>query len=177
MPEVQEPSGEGEATIALKISCPGGLKVTVDVPPSATTVRNLKILLEEKGRPPAAYLRLLSRGKKLDDEDATLSSYGILHRTALIGMHNENYAQDQAGVTAIEKILSESEALKDSSLDPKEVHERVTQLCCRLDAVDTKGSVSLRQFRKSALARLQALEEVRQESVNPNSEREENANE
>ena len=165
MPEIQEQNGEYEAAIDLKISCPGGLKVTVDVPPSTTTVGDLKVLLEERGGPPAAYIRLLSRGKKLDNDDATLSSLGIVHRTALMAMHNEIYTQDQAGVRAIESILNEAEELKDPSIAADAVHERITQLCCRLDAVDTNGSAPLRQFRKSALSRLQALEQARPNSV------------
>ena len=57
----------------------------------------------------------------------------------------------------IEKILSEAEAL--TNAPALVVHERVTQLCCQLDAIDTQGSVPLRQFRKAALARVQAVEE------------------
>ena len=174
MSEPQQGSGSEEPPITLKISCPGGLKVTVDVRPTATTVRDLKLLLETKGAPPADYMRLLSRGKKLDDEDATLASLGILHRTALMGMHNEHFAQDQEGVTAIEKILREGEALKNPSVPPNVLHERITQLCCQLDAVDTNGSASLRQLRKSALARLHALEEGHQQSSDdPNNDEEE----
>eukprot|EP00977_Amphora_coffeiformis_P026228 scaffold24898_cov173-Amphora_coffeaeformis.AAC.1 len=94
-----------------------------------------------------------------------------------MAIHNEIFTQDQAGVTAIGNILSESEALKDPSVAPSVVHERITQLCCRLDAVDTNGSASLRQFRKSALSRLQALEHVRQHSVDTSTKGEENANE
>lgn len=164
MSENRQESGEGQDVISLKISCPGGLKVTLEnVQPSATTVGDLKKLVEEDGGPPAEYLRLLSRGKKLDDDDTSLSNLGILHRTALMGMHNENYAHDQTRISAIEKILGQAESLKDPSVASNVVHERVTQLCCQLDAIDTNGSVSLRRFRKNALARLQAVEEGHQE--------------
>lgn len=165
MSDTQPQSGEEQdaATITLRATLPGGRKITVDVRPSTTTVRDFKALLEQHhGGPPAAYLRLLCCGKKLDDDDATLSSLGVVHRTALMVIHNENWAQDQAGIAAIEKILSESDILKDSP--PHVVHERVTQLCCQLDGVDTAGSTALRHYRRAALARLHALEEELRES-------------
>lgn len=153
-----EQKGEEEAAITLRISCPGGRKVTVDVHPATTTVHDLKVLIEHNNGPPAGYTRLLCRGKKLDDEDATLSNLNIPNRTALMALHNEHYAQDQDGIAAIEKILAESDELKDENVDARVVHERVTQLCCKLDAVDTNGSTTLRQYRKAALARVQALD-------------------
>lgn len=168
---------------ALRITCPGGRKVTLEVPPDTTTVGDLKARLEKEGgttTTPAVYLRLLCRGKKLDDESATLATLGIKHRTALMALHNEHYAQDQAGIVAIEKILQEAEALKnDPTVAANVVHERVTQLCCQLDAVDTQGSATLRQFRKDALAHVQAMEDKQQsiEDASVNKDKQETVHE
>lgn len=154
---------ETEASIALRITCPGGRKVAVQVPPDTTTVNDLKMILQQDeddySFPATSYLRLVCRGKKLDDESASLTSLGIVQdRTALMALHNAQYAADHAGITAIENILREAQNL--TTMDDKSVvHERVTQLCCQLDAIDPQGSVPLRQFRKAALARVQAMEE------------------
>ena len=76
-----------------------------------------------------------------------------------MALHNAQYAQDQVGIAAIENILSEAQALKETSVAPIVLQERITQLCCQLDGVDTQGSAQLRQLRKTALRRVQALDE------------------
>jgi hypothetical protein len=156
---IGETPNEAYSPIVLRITYPGGGKLTVSVPPS-TTVGQLKEELFEAGSPPGAYLRLVCRGKKLEDDAASLESLGIQSRTAIMALHNEQFVQDQAGVQAIEKVLSEADQLQQDRQLPKNVvTERVTQLFCQLDGIEINGSATLRQFRKSALSRIQKIEQ------------------
>ena len=157
----EQEEAKEETIITLRVTIPGGRKVTLEVDPSSTTVRDLKAKLFHLGAPPPEYLRLLSRGKKLEEEDVALETLGIQHRTAIMALHNQLYVQDQEGVQAVDKILQQAKMLEDPSLAANVVHERVTQLCCQLDNVDTKGSETLRQYRKTALSQVQQVEEAR----------------
>lgn len=152
-------------TIALRITCPGGRKVTLHVSPYITSVHQIKRCLEiEHGTTKAEYLRLICRGKKIEDEYDTLAGLGILKPSAIMAVHNEFYAADQEGINAIEKLLQEAEAIRNIS-DLVVVHERVTQLCCQIDGIRTHGSRPLRLLRKSALDRVQAIEQEKREAV------------
>mmetsp|Transcript_14170 Transcript_14170/g.18471 ORF Transcript_14170/g.18471 Transcript_14170/m.18471 type:complete len:160 (+) Transcript_14170:101-580(+) len=148
-------------TITLRITGPGRHKITTDVSP-ISTVGDLKQYIAQETSHPAMYLKLIARGKKIEENDdsATLTSVGLEHRTSIMCMHNERYVQDQKGVQAIQEIVKKIENLEaqKDDMQPIEVHELVTQICCRLDGVETNGSDALRQFRKQAIARAEALD-------------------
>lgn len=146
--------------ITLRITGPASHKLTTAVDASSTTVGDLKLLVEESSSEPASYLRLISRGKKLDDDTVTLASCGMEDRTSLMCMHNERFRIDQDGIQAIQKLMDEIKALDESLAEtpPHVVHELVTQICCKLDLVETHGSDALRKLRKQALAKAEALD-------------------
>lgn len=124
------------------------------------TVGALKEQVERETELPAGYQRLVARGKKLDDDSVTLESLGIEDRTRLMLLHNQFYAADQAGVTAINALTKEIDELaaKANSTSPAVTHELVTQIFCKLDAIDTNGSDKLRTMRKQAIAKAEALD-------------------
>jgi hypothetical protein len=137
-----------------------GHSLTLDLD-KYSTVGALKEQVERETHLPAGYQRLVARGKKLDDDSVTFESIGIEHRTRLMLLHNEFYAADQAGVTAINALTKEIDELvakADDSTSPAVIHELVTQICCKLDAIDTNGSDILRTMRKQAIAKAEALD-------------------
>jgi hypothetical protein len=136
-----------------------GHSLTLDMDKSGT-IGALKEQVERETDLPAGYQRLVARGKKLDDDSVTLASMGIEHRTRLMLLHNEFYAADQTGVTAINALTKEIDELvaKADSTSPALIHELVTQICCKLDAIDTNGSDKLRTMRKQAIAKAEALD-------------------
>lgn len=136
-----------------------GHDVTFDVPPSAT-VGDLKGEVENRTSLLPAYQRLISRGKNLEDDAATLETVGIEHRTRLMLLHSERFAADREGVSRIAALEGEIDELesRSASLSEAEIHELVTQICCKLDGVDTRGSESLRAMRKRAIKRAEDLD-------------------
>mmetsp|Transcript_21922 Transcript_21922/g.30523 ORF Transcript_21922/g.30523 Transcript_21922/m.30523 type:complete len:167 (+) Transcript_21922:165-665(+) len=139
----------------------GGLghTVTLDIP-STTTIGDIKVEVEKQCSLPAGYQKLLARGKKLDDDNATLETLGIRNRTRIMLLHNESYATDREGVLAITSLVQEIEDLsaKTNTLSSKAIHELVTQICCKLDGVDTQGSEKLRAMRKQAIGKAEAID-------------------
>lgn len=161
MPEQQQAVDATETMpmpmIPLKITCPGGKKLTLEVSPYFTNIYQIKSLVEKECGTQAEYLRLICRGKKIEDEGETLFDLGIYKPSTIMAVHNEVYAADQTQLAAIEKVVQEAEEVKKIS-DLTVVRERVTQLCCQIDGIDTRGSMPLRSFRRRALARVQAIE-------------------
>mmetsp|Transcript_29849 Transcript_29849/g.45774 ORF Transcript_29849/g.45774 Transcript_29849/m.45774 type:complete len:167 (-) Transcript_29849:395-895(-) len=139
----------------------GGLghTLTLDIP-STTTIGDIKVKVERQCSLPAGYQKLVARGKRLDDDDATLETLGIRNRSRIMLLHNESYATDREGVLAITSLVQEIEDLsaKANLLSPKTVHELVTQICCKLDGVDTQGSEKLRAMRKQAIGKAEAID-------------------
>uniref|UniRef100_A0A7S2H4E9 Ubiquitin-like domain-containing protein n=1 Tax=Helicotheca tamesis TaxID=374047 RepID=A0A7S2H4E9_9STRA len=141
-----------------------GHTVSIDISPSAT-VRDLQKEVESQTSLPAAYQRLIFRGKKLDDDSRVLGQdndgLGIEHRTRLMLLHNEFFAADKKGIDAINAQLSGIDDLekkiKEGSLQHKVVDELITRICCNLDAVDTNGSERLRAMRKDAIRKAESL--------------------
>ena len=142
-----------------------GHSLTLELDQSAT-VGDLKLMIEQKTRLPCAYQRLVTRGKSLDDPDATLIDKGIENRTKLMLLHSALFAQDKSVFEQLDKIENEIFELEakaeKESVDPIGIKELVTQICCRLDEVDVKGSDNLRQKRKNALKRAEALDVLHQ---------------
>lgn len=139
-----------------------GHSVTFEVSPTAT-VADVKEEVEKQTFLPLGYQRLLARGKKLDNDEATLESVGIKNRTRLMLLHNELYASHRESVDTISAILKETAELASKTDDsgiasPEVIREFVTRICCRLDGVDTHGSASLRAMRKKAILKAEALD-------------------
>jgi len=136
-----------------------GHKLTLNVTETAT-IGDLKREIETRTSLPANYQRLISRGKKLDTDDATLASLDIKNRTSIMLLHNESYAADKQAIDeimALSKEIDDLAANKDS-LSREVLHERVTAICCKVDEVDTHGSESLRAMRKAALKKAEAVD-------------------
>jgi hypothetical protein len=121
------------------------------------TVAALKQAVAEATGLAAEYQRLLHKGKRLDDDDALLSSTAIAHGSKLMLVHSPAYARDADGIRAIEHIAREISEVQAVAMAPGALEERCTLLCCRLDAVDVSGSESLRQLRRAQLQRCEAL--------------------
>jgi hypothetical protein len=150
--------------ITLRVA---GLGHSLTFQVSATaTVGDVKAEIEKSSSLPAPYQRLVARGKKLDDDQTTLKSAGIQDRTRLMLLHNELYAADREGFTAISALVKEIDdlAAANAASNPAQVREMVTQICIKLDSVDTHGSKSLRDFKRQAIAKAEAIENKSAES-------------
>mmetsp|Transcript_8748 Transcript_8748/g.12709 ORF Transcript_8748/g.12709 Transcript_8748/m.12709 type:complete len:182 (+) Transcript_8748:80-625(+) len=150
-----------------------GHKLTLTIPSSAT-IETLKQKIESLTLLPVSYQRLLARGHSFnndntDDNVTTLSDAGIEDRTKIMLLHNASYAADKAGVDCINELVEEINALeqklttttttsKKKKVSKQTVHELVTQICCKLDGVDTNGSDSLRAMRKRAIQKAEGLD-------------------
>lgn len=141
--------------MSLRLKVVGcGHSVEVAVPPEAP-VSTIKAAVEASTGLPACYVRLLQRGKALDDDEATASACGVLDRTKLMLMHTPAYARDAVALEALSAIGKEIDALAAAPAQARE--ELATQLCCRLDAVEVGDSESLRTLRRQALLRCEQL--------------------
>lgn len=153
-----------EKPLTLRVSGLGHT-LTFDVPAFAS-VGDVKAHIEALTSIPCPYQRLLSRGKKLDLDSATLTSCGILDRTKLMLLPNELYTKDKEGIAAFLAIEQEVTQLAEAqrngdSVDTDDgvtIDEAVTRICVKLDAVEIHGSEHLRSVRKKILAKAEALE-------------------
>ena len=134
-----------------------GHNLTLNVPCTAT-VGDVKAEIERLTALPAAYQLLITHRQKLEDDEATLSSFEI-GRGRFMLLHNKLYAADVEGITTINALMKEIDDLAASqSKSPNVIHELVTQICCRLDGIDTHGSEPLRAMRKQALEKAEAID-------------------
>ena len=154
----------------LKVAAFGKQFLVEDMTPQQT-VLDLQTRIEELTQVSVRYQRMLSHGKQLgDDPSQTLQDVGVQHRTKLMVLHNQLYAQEKQGWEALQALQREIESLEEakSKMAKAIVHERVTQLCCRLDAVSVQGSDYLRQRRKELLQRAERIDAA--ETSSPASE-------
>jgi hypothetical protein len=116
---------------------------------------------------PAAYQLLIAHRKKLEDDTATLDSLDIAHHTKFMLLHSKLYGEDAEGVATITALTREMDDLvaQQSEASPEVTHELVTQICCKLDGVDTHGSEHLRAMRKQALAKAEAIDKTLQKDA------------
>mmetsp|Transcript_11205 Transcript_11205/g.35861 ORF Transcript_11205/g.35861 Transcript_11205/m.35861 type:complete len:149 (+) Transcript_11205:49-495(+) len=105
----------------------------------------------------AEYQRLLHKGKRLDDDNALLSSTAITNGSKLMLLHSPAYARDADAIRIIEEIAREISEVQAAAMAPGALEERCTRLCCRLDSINVSGSESLRQLRRQQLQRCEAL--------------------
>lgn len=139
-----------------------GHRLTFDITSSAT-INDVKAEIDRQISLPAPYQQLIARGKNLDQNgDVSLESLEIKNRTSMVLLHNQAYARDQVGVTAITELQREIDELAAKAQDtpPNVVHEIVTQICCKLDAIDVSGSEQLRYLRKQAIAKVEGIDHL-----------------
>jgi hypothetical protein len=124
-----------------------------------TTIDQMKQEIELRTSLPAAYQRLICRGKKLDDNKATLQSLDIRNRTSIMLLHNEFYAADKQALDEIMELSRELDQICASTNMNKEmIREQVTVICCKLDGLDTHGSEPLRAMRKQVLEKAELVD-------------------
>lgn len=135
---------------------------------SSTTVGDLKDCIQQHTHLPSEYQRILARGSKLEDNDCTLEDASIKDRTKIMLMHSALYIQEKEAFESLSKLSKEIDELaeKKASKSPDEIREDVTNICCRLDQVDVKGSENLRAKRKALLAAAESLDHLPTEVIN-----------
>lgn len=152
-------SNDVSSILTLKV---GGLGHTLTLETlSSITIGDLKKEIEGKTGVPAAYQRLLARGKKLDTDELSLQDAGLEDRTRLMLLRNALYVQEKDIVDSlllIRKEIEDLEEKKDTTPDTVR-SELVTRICCKLDGVDTRGSGSLRALRKQLIRRAESIDE------------------
>jgi hypothetical protein len=153
--------------ISLRIT---GLGNTLTFAHSASaTVSSLQEEIARGTGVPAVYQRLLARGHKLEDGNATLAEVGLQDRTKVMLLHNALYAQEKPGWEALAALALKVEALAaDPPTDTAALSDRVTRLCCALDAVDTLGSEHLRARRRTLLRQAERLDTAADAAKNAN---------
>jgi len=106
----------------------------------------------------------------------TLSELGIENRTKLMLLHSPFYAIEKDVYEQLREIEREIDDMEsniqrsyhssdnndnqDQLQRPIQVSEMVTRICCKLDAVDIKGSKALRSQRKELIRKAEGLETV-----------------
>ena len=151
-------SSELPSTRLLKVSGLGH-SITLEMEGTAT-VAFLQEQIARQTKVPAIYQRLLARGKQLENSELNLEEAGIEHRTKIMLMRNALYAQEKEGFEVLSHLsqeIDELEAKKDST-PANELSELITRICCKLDAVDVKGSENLRALRKELLLKAHNLD-------------------
>jgi hypothetical protein len=136
-----------------------GHSITLETEPS-DTIGDLKQEIESQTSIPAIYQRLLARGKKLEDDTLLLEEAGLEHRTKVMLLHNPSYVQEKEGYETLSRLakdIDDLESKKDETPN-KLMSEFVTRICCKLDAVEIKGSEDLRAFRKTLLRKAQGID-------------------
>lgn len=147
--------------IKLRISGLGH-SLTLDLELSST-IGDLKKEIENQTTILVGYQRLLARGKKLDLNDQTLGETGVKDRTKLMLMHSALYAQEKEGFEALSVLAKEIEELKakKNTIPGNAMTEIITRICCKLDAVETKGSENLRAMRKDLIRKAERIDSAK----------------
>ena len=82
---------------------------------------------------------------------------GLEDKTKILLLHSPSYENDREGITKLSELAKEIDkidiARRKRDMDNKTLQELVIQICCKIDAVETNGSESLRRMRKSTIHR------------------------
>jgi BAG domain/Ubiquitin family len=129
---------------------------------ASSTVSGLQSRIQEVTGIPSCYQRLVARGLKLEDGQATLEELGLKDRTKILLLHSPEYAQEKDGYEMLVALSHEIDALEkqSQSMEHIMISEMVTRICCKLDAIDTAGSMNLRNLRKDLIRRAEELEQT-----------------
>lgn len=113
-----------------------------------------KVAEEMAGGVSRRHVKLVARGKTLDESQAqlTLEAAGVRDRTKMMIMHTKPYHAEKAGVAQLAAISARADAVA----DPASIagQEMLTRLLCEVDGVDAGGSEWLRAQRKALVKRL-----------------------
>ena len=113
-----------------------------------------KVAEEMAGGVSRRHVKLVARGKTLDESQAqlTLEAAGVRDRTKMMIMHTKPYHAEKAGMAQLAAISARADAVA----DPASIagQERLTRLLCEVDGVDAGGSEWLRAQRKALVKRL-----------------------
>lgn len=136
-----------------------GHKLTLEVD-SSLSLLELKEKIAFETTIPAEYQRLICHGKNLNEDARSLADSQLQDRTKIMLLHNKEYAADREAFEQIHALKKELENLASSEngKSPEVVHELVTQICCKLDAVDIHGSETLRKIRKDILKQAESID-------------------
>ena len=156
-----------------------GHSLTLELESNTTTVGALKDhIYHDTGLAPCYQRMLAPRGCKLENDTSTLDEAGLKDQTKLMLLHSALYAQEKDGAEALASIAREIKELSQQlqqqqnsttdttrdtttteKMESKVVSELVTRICCKLDAVDTMGSETLRAQRKELLQQAERIEQ------------------
>ena len=177
-------------TITLRITGLGHNMTLQDLSSTTMTMAELMTKIYNSTGIIPRYQRLIGpRGLKIDSnndnsndngngdggDEKTLFEIGIKDRTKLILMHSPLYSNEKDSYERLIGIEKEINDLKNSILiresinndhnndhkKPIVVSEMVTRICCKLDLVDTVGSIFIRLKRKELIKKVEGLENVR----------------
>ncbi|OEU15873.1 hypothetical protein FRACYDRAFT_240569 [Fragilariopsis cylindrus CCMP1102] len=175
-------------TITLRITGLGHNMTLKDLSSTTMTMAELMTKIYNSTGIIPRYQRLIGpRGLKIDSnndnsndngnggDEKTLFEIGIKDRTKLILMHSPLYSNEKDSYEKLIGIEKEINDLKNSILiresisnnnnndhkKPIVVSEMVTRICCKLDLVDTVGSIFIRLKRKELIKKVEGLETIR----------------
>ena len=179
-----------DITITLRITGLGHNMTLQDLSSTTMTMAELMTKIYNSTGIIPRYQRLIGpRGLKIDSnndnsndngdggDEKTLFEIGIKDRTKLILMHSPLYSNEKDSYEKLIGIEKEINDLENSILiresiynnknnnndhkKPIVVSEMVTRICCKLDLVDTVGSIFIRLKRKELIKKVEGLETIR----------------
>lgn len=155
----------------------------LDADPSVT-LGQLKEEIEHMIGLPAPYQRLVAKRKKMDDDTMVLGptimggedgntiismGIGLEDRTKILLLHSPLYANDKEGIDKLTNLTKEIQKIdagrRSRDMNNKTVQELIIQICCKIDAVETNGSESLRKFRKLTIKRAEEVARKSEEDI------------
>jgi hypothetical protein len=175
-------------TITLRITGLGHNMTLTDLSSTTMTMAELMTKIYNSTGIIPRYQRLIGpRGLKIDSnndnsngngnggDEKTLFEIGIKDRTKLILMHSPLYSNEKDSyekliriekeINDLEKIILIRESINNNNNNdhqkPFVVSEMVTRICCKLDLVDTVGSIFIRLKRKELIKKVEGLETIR----------------
>ena len=179
-----------DITITLRITGLGHNMTLTDLSSTTMTMAELMTKIYNSTGIIPRYQRLIGpRGLKIDSnndnsndngnggDEKTLFEIGIKDRTKLILMHSPLYSNEKDSYEKLIGIEKEINDLENSILiresinnnndhnndhkKPIVVSEMITRICCKLDLVDTVGSIFIRLKRKELIKKVEGLETIR----------------
>jgi hypothetical protein len=147
---------------------------------STATLQDLKLAIQKKIDLSPEYQRLVAKHKSMDDDSMVLGGtiyndsgvqsigIGLVDKTKILIMHSAQYSQDKSGVDQLNELVKQIDDVDakriSRELDNVAVHEFITQLCCKIDGVETNGSEALRRMRKATIRRAEGVAKKSDES-------------
>lgn len=167
-----------ESIITIRVAGLGHKVILENIPASSTTVNGLRTKIFEATGLPPRFQKLIGPQKlnitHCDEDDdkydpafetKSLSDLGIKDRTKLMLLHSPLYAIEKDTYEKLRTVEDEINELDTNirigSKDTKRkgfVHEMVTRICCKLDAIDVSASKALRAQRKELIRKAEGLE-------------------